>query len=88
MQVTAPDAAALSRAWLCRSLNGRQRRPSGRARAAEVHALLSRGLTITEISRTLRLERKTVRRYAIAATAGQRIGGARLSRPVGFQNRS
>jgi hypothetical protein len=34
-----------------------------RARHAEVHAALARGLTITEISRTLRLERKTARRY-------------------------
>ena len=38
-----------------------------RARHAEIHAALARGLTITEISRTLRLERKTVRRYATAA---------------------
>jgi transposase len=52
-----------------------------RARHAEVHAALARGLTITEISRTLRLERKTVRRYATAATADQLIGGARLTRP-------
>jgi transposase len=52
-----------------------------RARHAEVHAALGRGLTITEISRTLRLERKTVRRYATAATAGQLISGARLPRP-------
>jgi DNA-binding transcriptional regulator LsrR (DeoR family) len=37
-----------------------------------------RGLTITEISRTLRLERKTVRRYATAATQEQLITGARL----------
>jgi hypothetical protein len=46
-----------------------------RARHGEVHAALARGLTITEISRTLRLERKTVRRYATAATADQLIGG-------------
>ena len=52
-----------------------------RARHAEIHAALARGLTITEISRTLRLERKTVRRYATAADAGQLIGGARLARP-------
>ena len=52
-----------------------------RARHAEIHAALARGLTITEISRTLRLERKTVRRYATAATADQLIGGARLTRP-------
>ena len=51
------------------------------ARHAQIHAALARGLTITEISRTLRLERKTVRRYATAATADQLIGGARLMRP-------
>jgi len=52
-----------------------------RARHAEIHAALARGLTITEISRTLRLERKTVRRYATAATADHLISGARLTRP-------
>ena len=52
-----------------------------RARHAEIHAALARGLSITEISRTLRLERKTVRRYATAATADELIGGARLARP-------
>jgi transposase len=52
-----------------------------RARHAEVHAALARGLTITEISRTLQLERKTVRRYATAATPDQLISGARLTRP-------
>jgi transposase len=52
-----------------------------RARHAEVHAALARGLTITEISRTLRLDPKTVRRYAIAATAEELTGGARLSGP-------
>jgi transposase len=52
-----------------------------RARHAEVHAALGRGLTITEIGRTLRLERKTVRRYATAATAEELIPGARLARP-------
>jgi hypothetical protein len=52
-----------------------------RARHSEVHTALARGLTITEISRTLRLERKTVRRYATAATPDQLIGGTRLTRP-------
>ena len=52
-----------------------------RARHAEIHAALARGLTITQISRTLRLERKTVRRYATAAAADQLIGGPRLTRP-------
>ena len=51
-----------------------------RARHTEIHAALARGLTITEISRTLRLERKTVRRYAKAATADQLIPDARLTR--------
>jgi transposase len=52
-----------------------------RARHAQIHAALARGLTITEVSRTLRLERKTVRRYATAATADELIGGARLTQP-------
>jgi transposase len=52
-----------------------------RARHGEVHAALARGLTITEISRTLGLERKTVRRYVTAATPDQLIPGARLTRP-------
>jgi transposase len=52
-----------------------------RARHAEVHTALARGLTITEISRTLQLERKTVRRYATAATADHLISGPRLTRP-------
>jgi hypothetical protein len=51
------------------------------ARHAEVCTALARGLTITEISRTLRLERKTVRRYATAATADHLISGPRLTRP-------
>ena len=52
-----------------------------RARHREVHAALARGLTITQISRTLQLERKTVRRYATAATPDQLICGTRLPRP-------
>src|SRR5262249_2437631 len=52
-----------------------------RARHAEIHAALARSLTITQISRTLGLERKTVRRYATATTADQLIGGVRLARP-------
>jgi hypothetical protein len=52
-----------------------------RARHGEIHAALARGLTITEISRTLQLERKTVRRYTTAATPDQLIAGTRLTRP-------
>ena len=52
-----------------------------RARHAEIHAALARGLTITEVSRTLGLDRKTVRRYATATTADELTGGARLARP-------
>lgn len=52
-----------------------------RARHAEIHAALGRGLTITEIGRTLRLDPKTVRRYATAAFADELIPGARLIRP-------
>ena len=51
-----------------------------RDRHAQIHAALARGQTITEISRTLRLDPKTVRRYATAATADQLIPGARLTR--------
>jgi transposase len=46
-----------------------------RARHAQIHAARARGLTITEISRTLRLGRKTVRRYASAATAAASARG-------------
>jgi transposase len=52
-----------------------------RARHADVHAALACGLTVTEIGRTLRLDGKTVRRYAAAATADELTGGARLTRP-------
>jgi hypothetical protein len=40
-----------------------------RARHAEIQAALGRGLTLTEISRSLQLDRKTVRRYATAAVS-------------------
>jgi hypothetical protein len=52
-----------------------------RARHAEICAALARGQTSTEISRTLRLDPKTVRRYSTAATADELIPGARLSQP-------
>jgi transposase len=51
-----------------------------RARHAEVHAALARGLSITAISRTLALDRKTVRRYAAAEAAAQLMPDARLTR--------
>ncbi|MBV9322198.1 MAG: ISL3 family transposase [Chloroflexi bacterium] len=43
-------------------------------RHAEIHELMTRGLTITAISRRLRLERKTVRRYATAEVAADLLG--------------
>jgi transposase len=46
-----------------------QRAQQTRSRHAEIHAALSRGLTLTEISRSLQLDRKTVRRYATAAVS-------------------
>jgi transposase len=52
-----------------------------RARHGEVHAALARGLTITEISRTLQLDRKTVRRYASTATADHLVPETRAYRP-------
>ena len=52
-----------------------------RARHAEICDAIARGLTFTEISRTLRLDRKTVRRYASAATPDQLVPDARLTRP-------
>jgi hypothetical protein len=52
-----------------------------RTRHADIHAALARGLTLTEISRALRLDPKTVHRYATAATAGELTGGPRLTRP-------
>jgi transposase len=52
-----------------------------RARHAEVHAALARGLTLTETSRTLGLDPKTVQRYATAATAQELISSDRPPRP-------
>jgi hypothetical protein len=52
-----------------------------RDRYSQVHAALARGLTITEISRTLQMDRKTVRRYATAACPGDLCSGTRTARP-------
>ncbi|WP_237104605.1 ISL3 family transposase [Nonomuraea sp. MG754425] len=51
-----------------------------RARHAEIHQLRSQGMTITAISRELRLSRKTVRRYATAASADELIIDERAPR--------
>jgi hypothetical protein len=59
-------------------------RPSAariRERHREIHDALARRLTITAISRTLRLDRKTVRRYATAPTSAELIPDAPLTRP-------
>ena len=52
-----------------------------RARHAEICDAIARGLTITQISRTLRLDRKRVRRYASAATPDQLVPDTRVTRP-------
>ncbi len=51
-----------------------------RARHAEIHAALGCGLTVTEISRALRLDRKTVRRYASAASPDELSADAPAAR--------
>ena len=52
-----------------------------RAWHAEIHAALAHGLSITEISHALRLDRKTVRRYATAATQTKLLPDTRVSLP-------
>ncbi|GAA3543275.1 hypothetical protein GCM10022419_024300 [Nonomuraea rosea] len=51
-----------------------------RSRHAEVHQARAQGMTITQISRELRLSRKTVRRYATAADAEELISDERAPR--------
>ncbi|MET8055003.1 ISL3 family transposase [Streptosporangium sp. NPDC005286] len=51
-----------------------------RARHAEIHQALQRGMAITEISRDLRLDRKTVRRYLAVETADDLVGKERAKR--------
>jgi transposase len=64
------------------ALAGEGRRAAqARARYAEIHAALGRGLTVTEISRALQLDRKTVRRYAAAADPGELSAGTPAARP-------
>lgn len=53
---------------------------SGRLRArneqrhAEIHELMAQGLTVTAMSRRLRLDRKTIRRFASAKSASDLLG--------------
>jgi transposase len=49
-----------------------------RERHAAVHSLVANGWTVSAISRELRLDRKTVRKFRDAATAEQLINGPRL----------
>jgi len=58
-----------------------QRANRTRYRHAEVHAALARGLTITQISRALHLDRKTVRRYATTPDPGDLCSGTRAVQP-------
>ncbi len=55
-----------------------------RERHAAVHQLREQGWTIIAISQHLNLDRKTVRKFAAAATAEQLINGARRGRPPAF----
>jgi transposase len=57
-----------------------QRGRATRDRHARVHAALARGLTITQVSRDLQLDRKTVRRYAATADADALLADAPASR--------
>lgn len=57
-----------------------QRAQKARDRHAAVHAALARGLTIAQVSRDLQLDRKTVRRYATAASSGELGTGTRTRR--------
>jgi transposase len=57
-----------------------QRARQARDRHAAVHAALDRGLTITQVSRDLQLDRKTVRRYAATADPAALISDAPASR--------
>jgi transposase len=57
-----------------------QRGRTTRDRHAAVRAALARGLTITQVSRDLQLDRKTVRRYAAAADAAALLADAPASR--------
>jgi Transposase len=52
-----------------------------RARHTQVHAALSRGLNLTEISAILHLDRTTVRRYASACDPGGLLGDSPVPRP-------
>lgn len=64
------------------STDGCQESPGAartRARHAEVHQAVRRGLSITEISRDLRLDRKTVRRYISADTVEELLIDGRSS---------
>ncbi|MFI9597699.1 ISL3 family transposase [Nonomuraea sp. NPDC052265] len=51
-----------------------------RARHADIHQALAQGMTTTQISRALRLDRKTVRRYSAAVSAGDLISDERAPR--------
>jgi transposase len=58
--------------------------PRTRARHAEVHAALTRGMNLSQISRELGLDRRTVRRYARAAAPGDMLAAAPAARPSGL----
>ena len=69
---TAPAVPATPKGQQAQETSGRH---------AEIHAALARGLTITQISRTLHLGRKTVRRYATTPDPGDLCSGTRAVQP-------
>jgi transposase len=58
--------------------------PRTRARHAEVHGALARGMNVSQISRELGLNRRTVRRYALPAAPGDMLAAAPAARPSGL----
>lgn len=58
--------------------------PRTRARHAEVHAALASGMNLSQISRELGLDRRTVRRYAHAAAPGDMLAAAPAVRASGL----
>jgi transposase len=68
------------------AIPARERRlgPRTRARHAEIHAALARGMNLSQISRELGLDRRTVGRYVRAAAPGDMLAAAPAVRASGL----